>query len=123
VKGVTSTLSLGVFWAWLIQHPNCILRAGSRDSVLFDDEDLHWHLTGDGPFGFLVQVVRGKHVTGEIRLNSDQITYVEGGPGEHEGEFVFELIAEDESDRTAAYFFVLSHDYEAEDRPAKSPVH
>jgi len=106
-----------------MQHPNCILRAGTQDSILFDDEDLHWHMASDGPEELLVQVIRGKHMVGEIRLSSNQITYVQGSPGEQEGEFLFELITESDSDRIAAYFFVLSHGYEAEEPPPRSRIH
>jgi len=123
LKDVTPTLSLAAFWDWLVQHPNCIVRAGTQECVLFDDEDLHWHLTSDGPDGFLVQVVRGKHILGELRLNALQVSYVQGAPGEQEGEFVFELISENEAAQVAVYFFVLSHGYEPERAPARSHVH
>jgi hypothetical protein len=43
-----STFSFETFWQWLMRHPNCILRAGSPDAVLYDDEDLHWHFAADG---------------------------------------------------------------------------
>ena len=49
-------LSFDEFWEWLMGHPNCILRAGTPDTILFDDEDFYWHLarTGVEP-----RVVRG----------------------------------------------------------------
>ena len=43
-----TTLSFDEFWEWLMGHPNCILRAGTPDTILFDDEDFYWHLAGLG---------------------------------------------------------------------------
>jgi hypothetical protein len=44
---------------------------------------------------------------------------VQGAAGDEEGEFIFELIAENESEQVVSWFFVLSHGYEAEqDAPA-----
>ena len=38
----TPTLSFTTFWEWLKAHPNCILRAGTREAVVFvrDKRDL-----------------------------------------------------------------------------------
>ncbi|MGB6366978.1 MAG: hypothetical protein WBG93_09130, partial [Thermoanaerobaculia bacterium] len=60
----TPTLSLEAFWSWLLTHPNCIVRAGTREAVIYDDEDLHWHLANEGPETLLVQLVRGKRLVG-----------------------------------------------------------
>ena len=35
-----STLTFDRFWRWLKRHPNCIVRAGTPDATLFDQEDL-----------------------------------------------------------------------------------
>ena len=60
----------------------------------------------------LVQVLRGKRLIGELLLDPDQITYVQGVAGQREDEHIFELITEGEKDRIAAYFFVMAHGYE-----------
>ena len=44
-----ATLPFDTFWNWLMLHPNCILRAGTADAVIFDDDDLHWHFAQEGP--------------------------------------------------------------------------
>lgn len=116
-----TTLPFPEFWKWLQAHPNCILRAGTSEAVLYDDEDLHWHLAGDGNEPRAVQLVRGKRLMGELLLEPERVTYVEGTPGEGE-EFVFELISETPHERTSPYFFVLSHGYEDAEKAA-SPVH
>ena len=109
-----STISFESFWSWLVQHPNCIVRAGTPDAVLLDDEDLHWHFASDGPILF-VQVIRGKRLMGELILEPERIAYVQALTEEGEGEHGFELISESERERVAAYFFVLSHGFEEQE--------
>ena len=106
------TLPFETFWNWLVTHPNCILRAGTPEAVLYDDEDLHWHFAAEGGSTLVVQVLRGKRFVGELLVDPEPVTYVQAVPGDREDEHTFELIAEGETDRVAAYFFVLVHGYE-----------
>jgi hypothetical protein len=106
-----ATLSFEAFWDWLLRHPNCILRAGTPETVLYDDEDLHWHFAVDGAVCY-VQVIRGKRLMGEIALDGERVAYVQPLGEEAEGESLFELVSESESERVAAYFFVLSHGFD-----------
>ena len=115
-----STLPFETFWNWLLLHPNCILRAGTADAVVFDDDDLHWHFAADGNLLF-VQVIRGKRLLGEVVVDSDRVAYVQPLGEEREGEHLFELISETETERTAPWFFVLSHGYDEEE--ARGPEH
>lgn len=121
------TLPFETFWAWLVGHPNCVLRAGTPESALYDDDDLHWHFAmeasapTEGSNLLLVQVIRGKRLLGELFLDPEQISYVEGSAGEREDEFVFELITETDTDRLAAYYFVLTHGYDGGDARPHSP--
>lgn len=117
------TLPMDQFWSWVVTHPNCILRAGTPDAVLYDDDDLHWHFASEGPHTLLVQVIRGKRVMGEVFVDPEPVAYVVGSPGDQEGEFVFELIVETEKDRVMAYFFVLTHGYENEEDFTPGRVH
>ena len=117
------TLPFDAFWAWLMGHPNCILRAGTPEAVLYDDEDLHWHFAKEEPETLVVQVLRGKLLVGELILAPDQIAYVQGAPGDREHEFVFELITETEVERYPAYFFVLIHGFDEEGEFSPSRVH
>lgn len=112
------TLAFDEFWRWLVQHPNCIVRAGTADSVLYDDDDLHWHLANEGPEAHLCQLIRGKRLLGELVVRPESVSYVQGYRVDHEEEFVFELIAEGEEDRVAAYFFVMSHAFDAPETPS-----
>jgi hypothetical protein len=116
----TPTLPFDTFWDWVVTHPNCILRAGSREVVLYDDEDYHWHFAQEGHESLLVQVIRGKRLVGELLIPKDRVAYVQGVLGDQEGEFLFELISGDEHDQGSVYFFVLSHGFEsAEDEPPR----
>src|SRR5688572_20766522 len=54
------TLAFDEFWRWLILHPNCIVRAGTADCVLYDDDDLHWHFASEAAEIYLCQLIRGK---------------------------------------------------------------
>ena len=104
-------------------HPNCILRAGTPDAALFDDDDLHWHFAADGTLVF-VQVIRGKRLLGELVVDRERVAYAQALGEEREGEFLFELVSESESERTAAYFFVLSHAFdEDESRGSEHAIH
>jgi hypothetical protein len=119
----TPTLTFEAFWEWVSSHPNCILRAGTRDAVVFDDDDFHWHFAQDGQANLLVQVLRGKRLVGEILLPTQEIGFVQGVVGDHEGEFVFELISGDEASPEARFFFVLSHGFEPREDLEHGRVH
>jgi hypothetical protein len=109
------TLPFDTFWRWLMAHPNCILRAGTPHTVLYDDEDLHWHFAAEDEHTLLVQVLRGKRLVGELLVDPEQLTYVQALPRERDDEHAFEVIVETENDRFAAYFFVLVHGFEDEE--------
>ena len=114
IEHAAATLPFEAFWTWLQAHPNCIIRAGTPEAVLYDDEDLHWHFTVEGSETLVVQVLRGKRLVGELLIGPADVAYVQAVAGD-EDEYVFELITETETDRVAACYFVLSHAYEPQD--------
>ena len=59
-----TTLSFEDFWQWLLEHHNCILRAGTPETILYDEEEFHWNLTGNEAGNRVVQVVWGKAIAG-----------------------------------------------------------
>jgi len=118
IEHAATTLSFETFWNWIQTHPNCILRAGTPDVIVYDDDELHWHFTAEGGDTLVVQLLRGKDLVAEILMVQAEVAYVQGVAGEEEDEYVFELISETEDDRVAAYHFVLSHGYDAQERPA-----
>jgi hypothetical protein len=105
------TLPFEKFWTWIQAHPNCILRAGTPEVALFDDDDFHWHFTSEDDGTQVVQVIRGKKLLGEIAITPGEVSYVQAEPGEGE-EFRFDLVTEGDQDRVVAYHFVLSHGYD-----------
>ncbi len=117
------TLPFSTFWSWLLAHPNCILRAGTPEAVLYDDDDLHWHFAAEGERTLLVQVLRGKTLVGELLLEPDQVSYVQAVPPERPDENTFELMSDGEGESFAAYFFVLAHGYEEEAAHTPARVH
>lgn len=117
------TIPFDVFWNWIVGHPNCILRAGTPEAVLFDDDDLHWQFESEAMDRYVVHLIRGKHLVGELVVEPESVAYVEASSGETEGEFVFDLISEAEDDRLVAWFFVLTHGYEPEDTHPAVRVH
>jgi hypothetical protein len=111
---VAFTLPFTKFWTWLQTHPNCIVRAGTPEVVLFDDDDLHWHFGHEEDGTLLVQLIRGKKLLGEIAIAPGEVTYVQAEPGEGE-EFRFELLGEGEHGGVGGYHFVLSHGYDEDE--------
>ncbi len=112
------TLDLDTFWNWLVLHPNCVIRAGSVDALLCDDEDFHWQFAAEENTLLIAQLVYGKRLVGEILVDRERVAYVQSFQGEHENEYVFELISETESERMAAWVFVMSHGLD--DEPQES---
>lgn len=117
------TMSFASFWAWVANHPDCILRAGTPEAVLYDDEDLHWTFLQEESETLVVQVLRGKLLVGELLIAPDQISYVLASRGERDDEYVFELITETESENFASYFFVMVHGYDGDSDLAAGRVH
>ncbi len=111
------------FWQWINGHPNCILRAGTPEAVIYDDEDLHWRFATEDDETFLVQLIRGKRLLGELFIRPDQISFVQAVPQEREDEHVFELISDAGNRPFAAYFFVMTHGYNAETSFGSPRIH
>ena len=117
-----TTFTFDTFWQWLMRHPNCILRAGSSDAVLYDDEDLHWHFAADGSLLYL-QTIRGKRLMGEIVVDAERVAYVHAAGEEPEGEHLFELVAETAAESRPVYFVVVSHAFDEEPPLHERAVH
>jgi len=120
---IRTTQQFDPFWQWLQRHTNCILRAGTPEAVLYDDDDLHWHFTSEGERVLVVQLIRGKRVVAELLVESDAVTYVEEVPSDDAEEHVFELVSESEDGRFAPYFFVMAHGLEVEEPTSPRNVH
>jgi hypothetical protein len=113
-----TTLSFDRFWRWLKRHANCIVRAGTPDAYLYDQEDLHWHLEEDEERTPTIQLVRGKQLLGEVLVEVRDVAFVQAmpDPDGEAGQFVFELVgAGGGSDEPyALYHVVLAHGFDEE---------
>jgi hypothetical protein len=117
-----TTLQFDRFWRWLKRHSGCILRAGTPDAFLYDQDDLHWHLEEDEERVPTVQLVRGKQILAELAIEIRDVLFVQAVPdadGEP-GQFVFELVGGAGEEPYAVYHFLLAHGFEEEasHRPA-----
>ncbi|WP_020413537.1 hypothetical protein [Microbulbifer variabilis] len=106
------------FWAWLAEHPNCILRAGSTDSVVYDDDDYYWRFAEEDARTLLVQVIRGKRPVAEFFIEPAHVSTVRVNPGER-GEFNFDLVTEFQGQMQVIFYFVLSHGFDEEVSPVE----
>ena len=113
VNNLGTALSLEKFWQWLHEHHNCIVRAGTPDTLLYDQEDLHWHLFEDRGGKLGVQLLRGKQILAEMAIVRSDVMYVEMAPSpETQGHFDFQLLGGPEQDMVALYHFEMAHGYE-----------
>jgi hypothetical protein len=109
-----TTLTFDRFWRWLKRHPNCILRAGTPESFLYDHEDLHWHLEEDEERVPTVQLVQGKQILAELVVEVRDVLFVQvtPDPDGEAGQFLFELQGGGADEPYAAYHFVVAHGFE-----------
>ncbi|WGL16575.1 hypothetical protein PVT68_17655 [Microbulbifer bruguierae] len=118
----THTLSLEEFWHWLMDHCNCVLRVGTPDSILYDDEDYHWRFTNENPRTLLIQLVRGKRLVGEVFVEPEFVSSVRVSPGDKD-EVIFDLMAEADGEEQVLYYFVMSHGVEADTPSQHDSLH
>jgi hypothetical protein len=109
-----TTLPFDRFWRWLKLHCNCIVRAGTGDLWLHDQEAFHWHLEEDEARTPVVQLVWGKLLVGEIALDVREVLFVqatqEPDAGEP-GQYLFELVG-GQGEPYSMYHFLLAHGFE-----------
>ena len=119
----SATLPFDEFWNWIFGHPNCILRAGTGQVVVYDAENLHWQFFTEKGYHY-AQLLQGKRLLSEIVIDPETVSYVEVNDGDREEETFFEMIFEREDERGTAYFFVLTHGFhEEEDLETGRAVH
>jgi hypothetical protein len=109
------TLSFDVFWTWLLQHASCILRAGTPEAILYDDDDFHWSLSDLDAETCLIQLIRGKRPVGELVVMRSSVAFVHELPQDGD-EVTFELFGEPEGEQVPVAHFVLNHGYDGEQR-------
>jgi len=118
-----TTLPFDVFWEWLGRHYNCVVRAGTPETVLYDDDDLHWTFVEDEGGAVVAQLIRGKRLVAELFIEPEQVAYVQDTPSDNAEEHTFELVSETGSDRFTPFFFVLTHGLEVDEETSPRRVH
>ncbi|HEY7725986.1 MAG TPA: hypothetical protein VH880_11675 [Anaeromyxobacteraceae bacterium] len=111
-----TTLPFDRFWRWLKHHANCIVRAGTGDTWLHDQEDFHWHLEEDEQRNPSVQLVWGKLLVGEMALDVRDVLFVQATPdpeAEEPGQYLFELVG-GPGEPEVVYHFLVAHGFEEE---------
>lgn len=116
------TLELKEFWPWLADHSNCILRVGTPDAILYDDDDYHWRFTQENPRTLLVKLVRGKRLVGEVFVEPEMVTAVRMTPGDKD-EVIFDLMADADGQEQVLYYFVMAHGYDVSEPEVSTARH
>ena len=106
-----STLEFDRFWRWLKRHIHCIVRAGTPDAFLYDQDEMHWHLDDDDDRTPIVQLMLGKQLVGELVLENRDLLFVQvmPDPEGEAGHHLFELIGGESREPHAVYHFVITH--------------
>ncbi len=118
---VTPPLDIQEFWQWLNAHYNCILRAGGPDFVVFDQPDLHWHLSVELDGVLVVQLIRGKDTTAEFYINPADVAFVTSTPEEGD-QTLFQLEADPDDDTGPVGHFLMAHPFDDEEALAARPL-
>ncbi|MFL5270774.1 MAG: hypothetical protein ACJ79R_09665 [Anaeromyxobacteraceae bacterium] len=111
-----TTLPFDTFWRWIKGHRACILRAGTVDTFLHDQEAFHWHLEEDTERNPVVQLIWGKLLVGELVMDVRDVLYVEATPeeGGEPGQYLFDLVGGSKDEPYAVYHFLMAHAFEEE---------
>ncbi len=109
-------LSLDKFWTWFEQHANCLTRVATPNTVLYDDESVHW-VIGLERNTWVIQAIRGKRIAGEVLIDTSQLSHVLPLMEELD-EHGFEAMSENEPSRSVACVFFFTHGFEEDEHNA-----
>ena len=105
-------LMFDVFWKWLTDHPNCLMRVMSGDMTVQDNELLHWDIF-DEDGRAVVQMIQGKTLVAEMVIDRAQVKFVQAYPDPEEaasGQWMFECISGSDGEESFPLFgFVMAH--------------
>ena len=108
-------LTFDAFWRWLAEHRNCVLRVGSNDVMLMDNELLHWDFFDEDDGRAVVQAIVGKALVGEVIIERSDVLFVQASPDlEQPGSqaWNFELIGGSKDENYPLFSFLLTHGLE-----------
>jgi hypothetical protein len=108
-------LTFDAFWAWLQEHRNCVLRAGSNDVMLMDNDALHWDFFEEDDGRVVVQSIVGKALVGEAIIERSDILFVQASldveqPGSQT--WLFELVGGNKEENFPLFTFLMTHGLE-----------
>ena len=110
----SAPLTFDAFWRWLADHRNCVLRVGSNDVVLMDNELMHWDFF-DEEDRAVVQAILGKALVGEVIIERSDVLFVQASPDlEQPGSqaWNFELMGGTRGEAYPLFSFLLTHGME-----------
>ncbi len=114
-SSTASPLTFDTFWRWLQEHRNCVLRVGSNDVVLMDNELVHWDFFDEDDGRAVVQAIVGKALVGEAIIERSDVLFVQASPDlEQPGSqaWNFELIGGNKEESFPLFAFLLTHGME-----------
>ena len=108
-------LTFEAFWRWLQDHRNCLLRVGSADVVLMDNELLHWDFFEEDDGSTVVQAILGKSLVGEVIIERSDILFVQASPDLEQPAsqaWNFECIGGSREENYPLFSFLMTHSME-----------
>ena len=73
-------LTFDLFWTWLQDHSNCVVRAGAGEMSVFDHEALHWDFFEEDDGRAVCQAILGKVLVAEIVIERTDVLFVQTSP-------------------------------------------
>jgi len=94
-SSTATPLTFDQFWRWLLEHRNCVVRAGAGDVALMDHELIHWDFFDEEDGRAVCQAILGKSLVGELVVERSEVVFVQASPDvetPNSGYWVFECI-------------------------------
>ncbi len=114
-KTAAAPLTFEMFWRWLQDHGNCLLRVGSGEVMLMDHELTHWDFFEEDDGRAVVQAILGKSLVGELVIERADVLFVQAAPDlEQPGSqaWSFECVGGSREENFPLFSFLLTHGME-----------
>lgn len=115
ISTTSQPLTFDVFWRWLQEHRNCVVRVAAGDASLMDHDLTHWDFFDEEDGSAVVQSIVGKSLVGEVVLERADVLFVQSSPdleNPTSGYWVFECLGGSREENYPLYTFVLTHGME-----------
>ena len=118
MPSTTSTatpLTFELFWRWLQDHRNCLVRCGAGDTTLFDHESLHWDFFEEEDGRAVCQAIFGKALVGELVIERSEVLFVQSSLDPEDparGQWLFECVGGTRGESYPLYHFLLAHGFD-----------